>query len=227
MKSCTQYPIVIIDDFLNDPDYVRDLALSVEYGIDDGGVYPGQRSDFVSNIDPRLFGHIGNKLFSIFGQPPPKWIIEMYFQKIPPQFPEDKFDVRNRGWAHLDGPDAYFGGVIFLNKNPDPNTGTNIYKYKNGFLQYLPIEREYKFMHYNTDSSIDYNEYKKVYNKFHEQVTVSLKVDNYYNRLVLFGGDTPHGADTFGKEDRYTLVFFATDIGSGKSYDNHSPLLRF
>ena len=233
MKSCTQYPIIVIDDFLDDPDYVRDLALSVDYDPDTGGYYPGKRSDFIHNIDNRLFLHLGQKLFSIFGSPPDSWVIEMQFQKTPPQFPEDEFDIRNRGWAHRDCPRTYFGGVIYLNKNPDPNTGTNIYKCKNGFVQYLPNEGEIKRRFYKTtingksnDLLLDYDEYKKEYDKFHEQLTVSLKVDNYYNRLVLFGGETPHGANSFGKEDRYTLVFFATDVGSGQSFDGHPPLCR-
>ena len=47
-------------------------------------------------------------------------------------FCEDKYDNKNRGWIHQD-IDTWFGGIVYLTKNPEPDTGTSVYKVKKGF----------------------------------------------------------------------------------------------
>ena len=58
------FPVTVIDDFFKNPDYIRDLALSVDYPTQSGR-WPGRRSELISSIDPVLFHYIGNKIFSI------------------------------------------------------------------------------------------------------------------------------------------------------------------
>ena len=62
MKS---YPLTIIDDFFVDPDYIRNLALSVDYPHSDQR-WPGRRSEKIYKIDRMLFDYVGNKILSIF-----------------------------------------------------------------------------------------------------------------------------------------------------------------
>ena len=53
------------------------------------------------------------------------------FQKIKP-FSDDQWDKRNQGWVHQD-IDTWFGGIVYLSKNPCPNSGTSAFKVKKGF----------------------------------------------------------------------------------------------
>ena len=161
MKS---YPVTIVDDFFIDPDYVRDLALSSKY-IESDPRWPGRRTDYLKSIDETLFHYVGNKLFNIFSTSSPDyWNIKMHFQKIYP-FSEDKWDRRNRGWVHYDSNEL-FGGIIYLTKNPDPDTGTSIYKTKNGLYNYTNQQHSMKIKLYNGDD-LDIDEYNKHYDEFH------------------------------------------------------------
>ena len=55
---------------------------------------------------------------------------------------------------------------------------------------------------------IDINEYNKLYDLQHEQYIETVKCENVYNRLIVFGSDVIHGAQTFGTKERLTLPFF-------------------
>jgi len=211
------FPLTVIDDFFKDPDYIRNLGLSVDYPTQSGR-WPGRRSELISYIDSVLFHYIGNKIFSIFGTPPENWNMEIEFQKITP-FSNDKWDIVNRGYVHRDR-DAHFGGVIYLNKNPDVDTGTSVYKPKTGYNHLNHYQTDIKAKLYN-NQDFDMDEYIKQYNVYHDRFVETIKIDNVYNRLVLFGGDTYHGVRTFGTEERLTISFFCQNASN---YFN--PLVR-
>tara|TARA_B100000427_G_scaffold276620_1_gene245604 strand:- start:70 stop:720 length:651 start_codon:yes stop_codon:yes gene_type:complete len=216
MKS---YPVTIVDDFFTDPDYVRDLALSSRY-IEIDPRWPGRRTDHLKSIDESLFYYIGNKLFKMFSKSPPDyWNFQMYFQKIYP-FSEDKWDKRNRGWVHYDS-EKLFGGIIYLTKNPDPDTGTSIYKERKGFGNYTAQQNNMKEKLYRGED-LDIDEYTKHYDEYHNQFVETVKVDNVYNRLLLFGGDVLHGVRTFGLQERITISFFCNTV-----QDYINPLMRY
>ena len=65
------------------------------------------------------------------------------------------------------------------------------------------------------------DEYIKQYNVYHDRFVETIKIDNVYNRLVLFGGDVYHGVRTFGTEERLTISFFCKNASN---YIN--PLVR-
>ena len=62
MKS---FPAVIIDDFFEDPDAIVEIASSLTYKPQEEGVWPGVRSNLLSNIDdkPNIFW-TGKKVIS-------------------------------------------------------------------------------------------------------------------------------------------------------------------
>ena len=62
---------------------------------------------------------------------PEYWNMQTHFQKIN-LFHEDQYDPLNRGWVHQD-IDTYFGGIVYLNKDPEPDTGTSIFKTTTGY----------------------------------------------------------------------------------------------
>ena len=206
MKS---YPITIVDNFFEDPDAIRELGLLADYSKKNER-WPGRRSA-VHDINKRLFYYFGVKVFSLFGEQPISWTMELDFQKINP-FSEDKWDKRNRGWVHADRI-SRFGGIVYLNKNPDRDTGTSIYKSKDGTFFSYDHEDDIMRKLYRGEK-VDIKEYEQIYDEFHSQFVETVKVDNVYNRLVLFGPDVYHAARTFGTEDRLTMSFFMSDIGN-------------
>ena len=42
---------------------------------------------------------------------------------------EDKYHVKNRGWIHKD-ISRVIGGIVYLSKDPEEDTGTSLYKNK-------------------------------------------------------------------------------------------------
>mgnify|MGYP005741091821 FL=1 len=62
---------------------------------------------------------------------------------------------------------------------------------------------------------IDPDEYRKVWKKVHAQYIPTVRVENVYNRFVLFNNKTHHGVYTFGTQERLTLNFFGMHM-SGK-----------
>jgi len=208
MKS---YPVTIVDNFFDDPDYVRDLALSLTYTTSPDGRWPGSRSKGVHLINKDLFYYISRRIELLFSQVEPvKWTKTMEFQRISP-YSTDKWDRRNRGWVHCenDSPDqkVLFGGIIYLTKDPEPDTGTSIYKAKNGFRFDRDDCDEYKKALY-AGKDVDVDEYNKMYDLHHEQYIETVKCESVFNRLIVFGSDVIHAAQTFGTKERLTLPFF-------------------
>ena len=68
--------------------------------------------------------------------------MQTQFQFINP-LADEQWDKRNRGWIHQD-LDTWFGGIVYLNKNPEPNTGTSIFRPKYGFTRQYNSELIHK-----------------------------------------------------------------------------------
>ena len=204
-----RYPIIVQDDFFEDPDSVVELANSVDY-FDNDGRWPGKRSDHLMNINESFHAYFVNKVFSAFGLAPSGCEMSATFQKINP-FSENKWDAKNRGWIHVDSKDTIFGGIVYLNKNADKDTGTSIYKAKKGcFPLHTPsIKKElYKGEDVNDD------DYTQQYNEYTDQFEETVKVDNIYNRFLSFPSNALHGVRTCGTEERLTIPFFCHSVSN-------------
>ena len=70
-------------------------------------------------------------------------------------------------------------------------------------------EKLYKSM------EVDDNEYEVEFDKMNDQYVETVKVENVYNRLLLFNNATYHGVNTFGSTPRLTLNFFGMDQAGG------------
>ena len=150
--------------------------------------------------------------------------MDCFFQKITPTFDKDKWEVTNRGWIHRDSKHL-FGGVIYLNPNPDPDAGTSIYKSNTGLSRMTGEETDVK-VNWFSGALTDKEYYTKVYNQFHQQFTETVTVKNVYNRLILFDCTTYHGVPTHGTQERLTLPFFFANVGLCNELVNNYPLLR-
>ena len=65
------FPTTIIDNFLPDPKWVRDFALSdkIEWHTDEKGMWPGERSQMLFEVDNNLFQFIMQRYFTHFYSP--------------------------------------------------------------------------------------------------------------------------------------------------------------
>ncbi len=200
------YPVTIVDDFFKDPDAIVEMSEGMKYHNPDTGNWPGTRTNSLHEENLRFFNYFGKKLYSLFYDTPPEyWNMICHFQKINP-FCEDKYGKRNRGWIHQDN--CWFGGIVYLTKDPEPDTGTSIYLAKDGYdFQFRPELKEKLYR----SESVDDEQYDIEFDKMNDQYVETVRVNNVYNRLLLFGGDAYHGVQTFGLSPRLTLNFFGMD----------------
>ena len=211
------YPVTIVDDFFKDPDAIVEMAEGMKYYNPNTGNWPGTRTKQLHVENSRFFNYFGKKIYSLFYDTSPEyWKLQCHFQKIVP-FCDDKYGKKNRGWIHQDH-DCWFGGIVYLSKDPEPDTGTSIYLAKDGYdFQFRPELKEKLYR----SESVDDEQYDIEFDKMDDQYVETVRVNNVYNRLLLFGGDAYHGVQTFGLSPRLTLNFFGLDQ-SGKM----PPLVR-
>ena len=213
------YPITIVDDFFEDPDGIVEMAESMKYYTPNTGNWPGTRTKNLHIEDKRFFNYFGQKLHLLFYETAPEyWNLQCHFQLIDP-FCEDKYSKKNRGWIHKD-IDTWFGGIVYLQKDPEPDTGTSAYRVKRGFSHQFADEIDVKERQYRSEN-IDDVEYDKAYDAMRNQFEETVSIANVYNRFVLFNNVTHHGVQTFGSKPRLTLNFF----GMGQT-GKLPPLLR-
>ena len=127
------FPLTVIDDFFDDPIEVKNFAESVEYDLPSETNYPGVASKKqITDLYPQLSNWIQYKLMNIFYHlnSDIKWDIEMDFQKISPYNFDDQFHILNCGIPHIDDS-VVLAGLIYLNENPYPDTGTSFFSKKN------------------------------------------------------------------------------------------------
>mgnify|MGYP003337896917 CR=1 FL=1 len=205
MNGSDKFPFLCMDNFYEDPDSVRKLALSCKFHGNNGH-WPGKRTEEISNIDRAFYEKFCSKLLGLFFSldNPIQYNIETTFQKIE-QMDPDPTSPNNVGWIHADGDQYILAGVIYLSPNCIPENGTSIFKVRNPKT----------ITH--SDSKLDY--YLKGENNNHEKellghnssFTESIRFNSVYNRLIVFPADAYHGVNSFNNpsgEPRLTQVFF-------------------
>ena len=81
------YPITVVDNFYENPDLVRDYALSLNYRSSADGKWPGVRTNEIADLNPRFFKMFVDKILSLFFDLEYTiidWEVETHFQKINP-----------------------------------------------------------------------------------------------------------------------------------------------
>lgn len=209
-------PVTILDNFFDNPDKIRDYALSLEYEKDPEGRWPGVRSKPLHEINRPLFDELCRRVLAMYFELGDSlgtisWEATMHFQKV------DEAYVS--GWIHIDDK-VVITSIVYLNKNSNNNGGTSIYKLKNNIL--LPNSNElnkYKLDAYK--GLINIKDVEKKREENNNQYLEIIKVKNEYNRILSFPGGFPHGAqDFFGNKDedpRLTLVIFFNKLLVNKS----------
>lgn len=165
--------LIIVDDFYNDPDKIRSIALSSDFS--GRGNYPGRRTQ------PYLNDEITRAIPELIGESILAWdedIANGSFQYT---------TCRDRTWIHADLHNSW-AGVLYLTPNAPSSGGTGFYKHvQTGFCYYPETEdlRE----QCDRDSQ-DYTRWERLDN-----------VANVYNRLILFNAKRFHASqDYFGHD---------------------------
>lgn len=217
------FPTTVVDDFFPDPDYVADLARNVEYLEKDLQYYPGNISkQRLHQIDRNLYEFVIDKIVSFF------WDAQYHnlnceskidFQKIEP-YP-DKDCILNKGTIHSDIQSISLAGVVYLNKNPSKDSGTSIYEIKNSYYQ---PAKDYKDALGKHNRGDDVENIEKIFQNHYDNFEETVRIQNKYNRLVLYSPELWHSATGFGeKQTRHTLRLFIHYLGSR---DQNYPLAR-
>ena len=200
------YPLIIKDDFFEDPDSIVKIIKEVDYHVFQHN-YPGVRSN---QLNLKLLVYISQKIFLLFhDKTPDVYNMNMRFHKINPFVKGDKWDRKNLGGVHKDA--CLFGGLIYMDKNPDKDAGTGIYKPIDGVDVQTKESMDAKELFYSgkpIDDKHYYNSYDSVRNQYEE----TLRIPNVYNRLVLIPGNQLHAMTTTGNKERNTIVFFCSDV---------------
>lgn len=213
------FPIVCVDNFYNDPDKVREFALSQEY-MPSSGHYPGRRSEDLKDLDFNFYREFCSKLFVLCN------ITDIYSYFLITSFwqvnsiEQNINSYKNLGWIHTD--DCPLGGVIYLTPDINKNLGTTIYRQvqeypREDIIKNTEIMKKY----YSSQEDFGFEEAIKNNNS---RFTETAKIYNVYNRLVLFDGDVPHSPSHYytGEETRLSQVFFLIKYNSG----NKTPIQK-
>ncbi len=204
------FPTIVYDNFFENPDLVVDLANSLEYKMGDGS-WPGVRTDDIGYHHLEFKKLIMDKICRIFYPDSNyQWYAKTVFQKVEGMH-EDKYHIKNRGWIHKD-KNRLIGGIIFLNKNPEEDTGTSLYTSKKVVVPYSDEQDSCKKRWY-TGHDVSDEEYRNCFDSNSENYKQTLAVENVYNRLFMFNGTSYHGVNTYGSigNTRLTLpIFFGT-----------------
>ena len=219
------FQTIVHDGFFNNPDKVRNWALTLDYKHPDG-TYPGVRTRCTKHIHKKFYEATASKLVSLWGNYKREdWDLQLQFQKIK-RF-NDNPEI-NVGWIHQDtGAEA--AAVIYLDPDPDLDHGTSHYKTNSKFDTHTdyPHEKETYDNVLGAKQSRDPEDLRRYFEnvKYHNaRFDRTLEVKNVYNRVIAYDGDQWHGQTSFHMDNdddfRLTIVAFITDI-------SHSGTKRF
>ena len=214
------YPITIVDDFYPDPDQIRNIALGMEYYGEKDQRFPGVRTKPLHIAEPSIFEYTCQKMFSIFhdySHDNVSWNVLSGFQSITKYF--------DSGYIHHDNEATVIAGVVYLTPDADLESGTSIYKPNKYYNKQLYDQlNESKIKYFNGE--IDLNTYIDSRDKIQTMFDETLRVNNVYNRMIMYEGSEWHKANNFFGEDlessRLTQIIFAETIKS----DSPKPLKR-
>lgn len=206
------YPISIVDNFYNNPDAVRELALKQEFKQTTKGGFPGKRTKPIHEIDRNLFNFFNHKLLSLYydieADKDLRWKVNTCFDMA---YPFGKFN--NEGWIHRDDYESKLVGVLYLSKDCD--TGTSFYDCNNNYIE-SDYDKDIRKQFYIDRKNKDlYLERQSLHNS---NFTKSVQVKGKYNRLVVYDSNYWHGFDDISNiDERLIQVFHVVELSTEKT----------
>tara|TARA_R110000782_G_scaffold247187_4_gene333946 strand:+ start:572 stop:1153 length:582 start_codon:yes stop_codon:yes gene_type:complete len=179
---------VCVDNFYNDVDAVREMALSMEFGVT--GNYPGNRTVPVYNEDVK---NLINKIIRPYAGEITYWQSEYTgaFQYT---------TQRDRSWIHADQTTRW-AGVLYLTPDAPLTGGTGLFRHKETGLEGAVR---------NADGSYNETVMNEIYKDSQDMTKWEMTdfVGNKYNRLILYRADNFHTS----------LDYFGRDINDGRLF---------
>jgi hypothetical protein len=213
MKSLN-FPICIIDDFLDSPNLMVDYAKNQKFISDEHSKWPGERSQSLHELNPLLFNNYVLKTLQSFYNE--NSIIEFKAYSVFQRIGEEC----GAGWVHYDsgfGKNNILTSILYLSED-DQDSGTGIFELKD--LEYYNIiensmktrEIDFKNRKNSDDERIDHN------NFFEE----SIKIKSKFNRIFMFDSRLWHSAYSFFENSKFgkrlTLTTFIESVIVRDSY---------
>jgi len=208
-------PVTILDNFLSNPNDVKNFSLNLEYTQAKFGNYPGKRTECLSKIHPEYYRYINTSILSIFfpSNPPPTWDALTQFHLTQ--------NLEKTGWIHQD-PNIQITALIYLfDENPSINRGTSLFELKPGLISPFNNKEEknlYNHMskHYLTGKiSQEIYEMKTKWEK--NTFNKILNIKDKFNRILIFDPSIFHAnniVNTPELNERLTLISFIKGISS-------------
>lgn len=204
-------PATILDNFLENPNKIKEWALSLDYSkLGENGRYPGRRTKLLENINPPFHQYITKKIISIFADS--NNVIgesSSSFQLIS--------NYEGNGWVHQD-TDSQITAIIYLSKENKINCGTSLYEINSSNIFNLTPERKaynhHRKTHHSTGKlSPNILEQKTMFenNNFNK----ILDVKDKFNRVFCFSSSQYHSANFLSSdngEDRLTYISFIHNL---------------
>lgn len=179
---------ICVDNFYNDVDDVRKMALNMEFGV--RGNYPGQRTVPVYNESVKEV--IGNIIRPYAGEIT-RWETEYTgaFQYT---------TQRDRSWVHADQTTKW-AAVCYLTPDAPLSGGTGLFRHKETGLEVAPK---------NPDGSYNMDILSEIYKDSQDMTKWEMTnfIGNKYNRLIMYRGDIFHTS----------LDYFGRDINDGRLF---------
>jgi len=207
------FPNIIVDNFFNYPDKVREFALAQTYYKDTEHRWPGLRSDPIHQINLSLFHKIMDKVFSLMLDlrvDPSQYNCDLRLQKTDASY--------KGGWIHIDGVECVAAFIIYLSPDADIAEGTSLYELKDPISHAPDMHIDRKKESFINSSLIA--ETQKYRLEANSQYRETLFVGNVYNRMFLFDGTYPHGVKDFistSSNPRLTLIGFLSNTNASQS----------
>lgn len=205
-----QRSVIIVDDFYNQVDTVRKLALSSEYPEPDNAhTYPGRNSKdklFNQKIAKKISDLVGCRVVEAPGSANGRFRISKKSDSFKQDIHIDQQDNFGPDWA----------GVLFLNNTPTNYSGTCFWKHKKYGFEWCPRNLQ-EAKPYGFDS---YEQIKQeiIYDDGLDRSKwdLTLNVPMRYNRLVLFRPWLWHShGENFGstlQDARLVQLFFVNEV---------------
>jgi hypothetical protein len=212
-------PVSVVDGFFDEPDQIRNYALGLTSEPDSEGKWPGSRTANLAEINPKLFDHTCRRIASLFWDTRDpnefvQWQAQGGFQLVDSSY--------QSGWVHHDAGEELFTAIIYLTPNASTSTGTSIWELKDRIVPIPTAAKEAKFPALRQE--LDATTATLARQELNNYYTESIRVNNKYNRAIIFDSHLYHAAGEFDTltEDRLTLTIFFSKLGSSKL----SPIQR-
>jgi hypothetical protein len=194
----------IIDNFYDVPSVIRKYALQQKF-YKRPGHYPGLRTDPINELDYDFFYNFIKKITSLYydlEKQKIEWDVQTIFQWAGKE--------HEMGWIHQDDIDYYdVAGVVYLSPNAPKDCGTSIYTPVVDIIQKYNVPTD----PFISDNPVDLFSYRQEQKHYNSQFKRVKKIENVFNRLVVYDCKQWHAQDGFfgkTKEDgRLVQVFFA------------------